>query len=408
MVILGLNAFHGDSAAAIVRDGKLVAAAEEERFRRIKHWAGFPSEAIRWCLEEAGARLADVDHVAVNQDNRANMARRASYVARTRPSLGLLAGRLKTRRRRAGAAELLEQALPGQSFKGRLHAVEHHRAHLSSAFHVSPFSEAVVASVDGFGDFASAAWGVGSGTRIDIDRRVHFPHSLGVFYQAVTQHLGFPHYGDEYKVMGLAPYGQPTLVDEMRRLVRSSEDGGFALDLNYFRHHSEGVAYQWDSGSPEYGDLFSPELEALLGARRRPDEAIEQRHMDLARSAQAVYEEAFFGILDAAHARHGLADVALAGGCANNSVANGKIRRKTPFRRVYVHAAPGDAGGAIGAAFSVWHDLGGARSFVMDHAFWGPAFSQGEISAALDARRDEIAREGCRVETVSNEAALCA
>ena len=373
MLILGLNAFHADAAACLVRDGQLVAAAEEERFRRIKHWAGFPSEAIRWCLADAGARLADIDCLAINQHSRTNMARRALYVARSRPSLGVLRGRLRgVRRKRANAVELLEQAFPGETFKGRLYPVEHHLAHLSSAFHVSPFAEAVTVSVDGFGDFASSAWGVGSGAGIRIDRRVHFPHSLGIFYQAVTQHLGFPHYGDEYKVMGLAPYGQPSFLAEMRRIVRSRADGSFELDLAYFRHHAEGVAYQWDNGCPEFADLFSPALEDLLGPRRAPDAPLDQRHKDLARSAQAAYEEVFFHLIETAQKRSGLTDIALAGGCANNSVANGKVRRRTPYRRVYVHAAPGDAGGAIGAAFAVWHRLGGQRGFVMDHASSGP------------------------------------
>ena len=408
MLILGLNAFHADAAACLVRDGKLVAAAEEERFRRIKHWAGFPSEAVRWCLQDAGIGLADIDHVALNQDTRANMPTRLLYMARTRPSLGLILGRLRVRGERASAVDLLEQLYPGEQFKGQLHAVEHHLAHLSSAFHVSPFDEAVTVSVDGFGDFASAAWGVGAGAGIRIDHRVHFPHSLGVYYQAVTQHLGFPHYGDEYKVMGLAPYGEPTFVNEMRRLVRLAPNGTFELNLRYFRHHTDGVAQQWDNGSPEFADLFSPALEELLGPRRSPDEPIDQRHKDLARSAQAVYEEAFFNLIETAQKRSGLTDIAVAGGCGNNSVANGKIRRQTAFKRVYVHAAPGDAGGAIGAAFAVWHKLGGGRGFVMDHAYWGPTFSDGDYAALLAARRDEIDAAGCEVETFDDEVALCA
>jgi carbamoyltransferase len=407
MLILGLNAFHADAAACLVRDGKLVVAAEEERFRRIKHWAGFPSEAVRWCLKDAGVGLADIDHVAINQDTRANMPRRLWYLARTRPSLGLMLGRLHTRRERANTAEMLEQTFPGESFKGRLHAVEHHLAHLSSAFHVSPFEEAVAVSVDGFGDFASAAWGVGAGAAIRIDHRVHFPHSLGIFYQAITQHLGFPHYGDEYKVMGLAPYGEPKYLDRMRRLVRPAADGAFTLDLSYFRHHTEFMPHQWENGSPEFDDLFSPALQDLLGPRRSSDAPLDQRHMDLARSAQAMYEEAFFRLIETAQTRSGLTDIALAGGCANNSVANGKIRRRTAFRRVYVHAAPGDAGGAIGAAFAVWRQLGGARDFVMDHAYWGPAFSDDDYARLLGERRDEISGAGCAVETFDDEATLC-
>ena len=407
MYILGVNAFHGDSSACIVRDGVLVAAAEEERFRRIKHWAGFPSQAIGYCLAEAGVTLAEVDHVAVNQDSRANQLRKAAYVLERRPDLGLVLGRLKNRRARAGVPELLAKAFPGQTYRAAFHPVEHHLAHLSSAFHVSPFEEAVVVSVDGFGDFASTAWGVGRGAQLAVEGRVYFPHSLGLFYQALTQYLGFPHYGDEYKVMGLAPYGQPRCLDAMRKIVRLLPSGVFALDLDYFRHHREEMPHQWTDGAPVFDDLFSPALEDLLGPRRAPDQPLEDLHRDIARSVQAMYEEAFFHLIGHLQTQTGLTDLALAGGCAANSVANGKVRRQTPFRRVYVQSAAGDAGGAIGAAYTVWSRLTGARSFVMDHAYWGPGYGDDELSALLGARRGELAAGGCTVRRLDDEAALC-
>jgi carbamoyltransferase len=407
MIILGLNAFHADSSAALVRDGRLIAAAEEERFRRVKHWAGFPSQAVAYCLREAGARLSDVDHIAFNQDSRANLSRKILYFLTKHPDLSLVLNRIRTRRTRAGIPVLLERAFPGQSVHGALHRVEHHLAHLSSAFHVCPFDEAAVVSIDGFGDFSSAAWGAADGGEIAIHDRVYFPHSLGVFYQALTQYLGFPHYGDEYKVMGLAPYGRPSCLDAMRRMVRLLPGGGFELDLQFFRHHREDVSYQWTDGSPEFGDLFAPALEELLGPRRDPADPLEDRHRDIARSAQAMYEETFFRLLNALQKSYGLTDIALAGGCAMNSVANGKIRRMTPFRRVYVQAAAGDAGGAIGSAFAVWHKLGGRRTFVMDHAYWGPSFGAEVIAQLLARSRSELAAAGCTVEEITNEAALC-
>lgn len=407
MIILGLNAFHADAAACLVRDGVLIAAAEEERFRRVKHWAGFPSEAIRWCLAEAGTKLSDVDQVALNQDSGANMWQRAQYVAGSRPDLKFLLNRFRNRQARAGVDRLLEETFPGDSFRGQLHPVEHHLAHLSSAFHVSPFREAVAVSVDGFGDFASSAWGIGRDTRIDVTNRVFFPHSLGIFYQAITQFLGFLQYGDEYKVMGLAPYGQPTYVKELRRLVELLPDGRFALRTEYFRHHKQSAPFQWENGSPEFDELFSEGLVELLGPRRTRGDALEQRHMDLARSAQAVYEEAFFHLLEGARGSSGLTDIVIAGGCGNNSVANGKIRRLTPFQRVYVHAAPGDQGGAIGAAFAVWHQLGGARKFSMDHAYWGPSFSDAECGRLLDARAEALEAEGCVITHAADRRSLC-
>jgi carbamoyltransferase len=407
MIILGLNAFHGDSAAALVRDGVLLAAAEEERFCRVKHWAGFPSQSIAYCLREGGLRLADVQHVAVNQDDRAHRLRKLAYVAAHPPGVDLMLSRLRNRRRRQQLPELLAEAYPADNFRGAFHNVEHHLAHLSSAFHVSPFEEAVVVSVDGFGDFSSAAWGVGRNNNISVTGRVYFPHSLGIFYQALTQYLGFPYYGDEYKAMGLAPYGSPSRMEAMGEIVKLAKDGAFTLDLAYFRHHRERIAYSWDSGSPEFGDLFSPALEELLGPRRRPQDPLEERHRDIARSVQARYEEAFFHLIGPLQQRFGLSDIALAGGCAMNSVANGKIRRMTPFRRVYVQSAAGDAGGAIGAAYVVWHRLGGHRSFVMDHAFWGPQFGRTEITRLLSERREEIVQSGCAIEEIGDEDELC-
>jgi carbamoyltransferase len=407
MIILGINAFHADSSAALVKDGILLAAAEEERFRRVKHWAGFPSLSIAYCLREAGLRLGDVDHVAVNMDDRAHRMRKLGYVLGHSPNMRLVLARLRNRRKRRRLPELLTEAVPGDSFRGTFHNIEHHLAHLSSAFHVSPFDEAVVVSVDGFGDFASAAWGVGRHNEIDIAGRVYFPHSLGIFYEALTHYLGFPYYGDEYKVMGLAPYGKPAYLGEMHRIVHLIPDGTFELDLDYFTHHTKEMPYQWENAAPQAGELFSPALEALLGPRRRPEDPLEDRHRDIARSVQAKYEEAFLHLITRPQHRFGLTDIALAGGCAMNSVANGKIRRQTPFRRVYVQSAAGDAGGAIGAAYAVWHRLGGGRSFVMDHAFWGPQFSPGETTRLLAQRREEIARSGCAVEEIHDEEELC-
>jgi carbamoyltransferase len=223
----------------------------------------------------------------------------------------------------------------------------------------------------------------------------------------LTQYLGFPYYGDEYKAMGLAPYGSPSRMEAMGEIVKLTKDGAFTLDLAYFRHHRERIASAWESGSPEFGDLCSPALEELLGRRRRPQDPLEERHRDIARSVQARYEEAFFHLIGPLQQRFGLSDIALAGGCAMNSVANGKIRRMTPFRRVYVQPAAGDAGGAIGAAYVVWHRLGGDRSFVMDHAFWGPQFAPAEIARLLSERREEIAQSGCVVEEIGEEEELC-
>ena len=401
-IVLGINSFHGDASACVFVDGALVAAAEEERFRRIKHWAGFPSESIKWCLKEVGAPISSVAHIGVNQNSKASLGRKLGYVLTHRPNLGLVMDRLRNKSRRAGIRELVDSEV-GRGFGGRLHFVEHHHAHLASAFLVSPFDDAVAASVDGFGDFASAAWGFGSGGRVSLDGRVRFPHSLGIFYEALTQYLGFPHYGDEYKVMGLAPYGSPSFLDKMREVVILRTDGSFELNLEYFRHATERVAYEWESGSPSVGTLFTPRLEALLGPARRPDDAMTDRHRDIARSVQAMYEEAFFNLLNALARRYGSRNLTLAGGCAMNSVANGKVYERSPFERLYVQSAPGDAGGAIGAALlaAARAGAGAGSRFVMRHAYWGPEFGDDYLARVVKEAMSGDRAVGCTVEKLA-------
>jgi carbamoyltransferase len=322
MYILGINSFHGDASSCLILNGELLAAAEEERFLRIKHWAGFPGKSIQYCLKEAGISLSEVDHIAINQDSKANIGRKISYALTGKSGLGLILDRLSNKSKRSNILQDCANTFPHDFFSGTLHKVEHHLAHISSAFYASPFDEAVVVSVDGFGDFASTAWGFGRGTSIRVDEKVFFPHSLGIFYQALTQFIGFHNYGDEYKVMGLAPYGNPRFMSEMHKLVSLAPDGSFELNLEYFCHHNQKVSYEWESGSPSVSRLFSPKLEELLGPPRKKDEDLTQRHKDIAQSVQSMYEEAFFNLLNALYERYKSCSITLAGGCAMNSVAN--------------------------------------------------------------------------------------
>lgn len=428
MILIGLNAYHGDSSACLIRDGEIIAAAEEERFRRIKHWAGFPSQAIAYCLSEARVMLSDVDIVAVNSDPGASFLKKIEFMLRQRPDYRFIIDRLRNQVKRQSIEAELAAAFPGAPMRCKVQRVEHHLAHLASAFLVSPYREACVASIDGFGDFSSAAWGVGRGNSIEIERRVHFPHSLGVFYQALTQYLGFLHYGDEYKVMGLAPYGKPEHLGAMRQILKLKERGCFELDTRFFRHHREKIDYAWEGRAPHVGVLFSPELEDLLGPARRKDQPLEQRHRDLARSVQAMYEEVFFHLITHLHEKHRLDSLTLAGGCAMNSVANGKVLRQSPFKRLYVQSAAGDAGGAIGAAIYAWHHNRQASSGrgdagapspsllagdavigrrVMDHAYLGPSASDEEISKLLKERAAEVSSSGCEVTHIADEWHLC-
>jgi carbamoyltransferase len=389
MYILGINVFHGDVSAALLRDGDLVMAVEEERFRRIKHWAGFPTQSVRACLAAAGVDGSEIGAVAVSRDRRAHLLKKAAYVARRRPSLALVRDRLRHGRRVNSINTVLADALGvSEDRLPKIHSVEHHPAHLASSFFASPFDDAAVCAIDGFGDFVSTSLGRGTGAHLEVLERVHFPHSLGMLYTAVTQYLGFLSYGDEFKVMGLAPYGAPDFLGELRQLVTLKPNGLFKLDLQYFRHWSDGVDMEWEEGYPTMGTVYSKELERLLGPARDPKEPITPRHEAIARSLQAVYEECAFHVLDRLWTLTKNPRLAMAGGCAMNSVANGKIRANTRFEELYIQPASGDNGTALGAALWVWHQvMSNPRQFVMRHGYWGPEHQAESVVSKLEAAR---------------------
>ena len=390
MYILGINAFHADGSAVLVRDGELLIAVEEERFRRIKHWAGFPYEAIARCLEVAGIDGSQIDHVAISRDPKANLIRKAAFALSNRMKLSNIVDRTQNLRKVNLINEPLAAALGvSESDLPRIHFVEHHPSHLASAFFVSPFEDAAVSAIDGFGDYVSTSTGIGRGNKIEMLSKVVYPHSLGVLYTAVTQHLGFPHYGDEFKVMGLAPYGRPEFTDELRKLVRLEKGGRFELERKYFRHWDEGIQMEWEGGAPTIAPLYSAELERLIGPARAKGEPLTTLHENLARSLQAVYEECAFHVLNGLWERTKNPRLCLAGGCAMNSVANGKVRDKTPFRDVYIQPAAGDNGTALGAAYQVWNQiLGKPRGFIMEHGYWGTEYPDSDIESLVAARKD--------------------
>jgi carbamoyltransferase len=391
MNILGINAYHGNASAAIVCGGKLIAAVEEERFNRVKYAAGFPAQAIRYCLKEAGLELSEIDHVGVPRNPFARLATKLLYALRM-PSFAR--ERAKVLTKFTGIPKALAQAfdVDPKALTAKFHRVEHHQAHLASSFFCAPFDQAALLSADGLGDFASTMWGTGSGNRMQIEGAVAFPHSLGLYYSAVTQYLGFLKFGDEYKVMGLAAYGQPEQLEVFRQIVQFDEpakDNGFRLGLDFFTHHRTGPEMSWAEAdkTPTLGKMFSEEMGKRLGSpARASEEPLEGRHRNLAASLQARLEEVYLGMLRKLAARTRQKAVCLAGGVAFNCVANGKIFDATPFEQVYVHPAAGDAGLAVGAALYVWHQaLGNPRSFVMDHAYWGPGYSREEIRGAVAA-----------------------
>ena len=388
MLILGFNAYHGDVAAALIDNGRIVAALEEERFSRIKHVAGFPAAAMRACLGMAGATPNDVDVFAVARAKRAHFWPKVQFALRHRPGGALFRQHGATRSKAAALPSVLAGALGMDESRAaaRLRYVEHHPAHLASAFFASGFPEATCCAIDGFGDFVSVSVGDGRDNTLDVISRVYFPHSLGLLYLAITQFLGFKNWGDEYKVMGLAPYGRPRFADRIRRLLTLERGGSFELDLSYFNHWTGEVTMTWDDGAPSIPDVYTDQMRALLGNPRAPADPVDARHEDLAASLQLVFEESAFHVLRGAHAQVTRDRLCLAGGCAMNSVANGKIRAATPFREVYIQPAAGDNGTALGAALHVWnHELGGPRSEPMSHAYWGTAPGDREVRAAIEA-----------------------
>jgi carbamoyltransferase len=404
MIVLGINAYHANAAAAIVVDGRLIAAVEEERLNRVKYAAGLPARAIQFCLDRAGAKLTNVDHIAIPRDPWARLGTKLRFAVRM-PRFAL--DRVRVMRRFAGVREDLAAAfdVAPDAIRAQFHRIEHHRAHLASAFFVSPFERAAVLSADGLGDFGSFMCAAGEGTKMRVLGEVAFPHSLGMYYTALTQYLGFWKFGDEYKVMGLAAYGQPEFLDEFRRIVRAHGTLSFRLGLEYFTHQTQGSEMTWhDAGStPVLGRIFSPYLEKRLGPTRQPDEPLTARHHNIAASMQAALEEVLGSCWNGLARETGQKALCLAGGVAFNCVANGKIFDASPFEHVYVQPAAGDAGLSVGAAFAVNHQvLGRPREFTMDHAYWGPQYSPAEVRKAVDGA---AASDGAEIAAL-DEAAL--
>jgi carbamoyltransferase len=373
MNILGINAFHGDASAALVVDGKLVCAVEEERFNRIKHWAGFPADSIRWCLANVGLRPDDVDHVAISFNPRANFLKRIGFVATHWPSPSAILDRLKRQRKTLSLKDQFATALgiDRTKVRAKFHQIEHHQTHIAAGYLISPFEEAAVLSVDGMGDFTSTLTAQAQGTNWSELDRVYFPHSIGFLYTAITMYLGFPQYGDEYKVMGLAPYGQPEFADFFRQLIYP-KGNTFELNLDYFTHHKKGVRMAWNDGAPTIEPFYSRKLADKLGPGRDPNDPMTPRHDNIAKSLQVVVEEILLHLLNRLQRATGSHNVCMTGGVAMNSVANGKITTQTEFENVYVPAGAADNGTSFGAAYYVWNRLlGNRRDFVQDHAYWG-------------------------------------
>src|ERR1700693_4458766 len=378
MLILGLNMFHADASAAIVQDGEVVFAIAEERLNRIKHYAGFPALAVQSCLDAVGAKICDVDQVAVGQDSAANLTKKVQY-ALVNPAKILNFIRLRQRKESMrDVRSLLAKALATDPnvLRFQVHHLEHHIAHIASAYYCSPWEKAAGFSYDGSGDFVSTMLARCEGNDIEVLDRVFLPHSLGSFYTMICEFIGYKKYGDEGKVMGLAPYGKDTYSEQVGEVI-ALKSGGFELDLNYFMALGSNQGMQiLDDGTVCLARHFSDRMTEIFGEPTEPHSKISQRDMDLAYAMQRRFEEVFFHLLNDLHERVPLEDLSMAGGCALNSVANGKLFTETPFRRTWIQPAAGDEGLAIGAALHTYHSvLKQPRRYVMKNCSLGPEFS---------------------------------
>jgi carbamoyltransferase len=350
MIILGLNINHADTSACLIINGKVITAIEEERFVRIKHYAGLPINSIEFCLKQSELKIKDIDFITVNFSPAANLKQKTLYTVKNIFSKSTFKKILKFKNKLFHTSDL-DKYLKMNNFKGKIINVEHHMSHIASSYYNSPFKNSVGLTIDGFGDFCSSQTFLCKENKIESIKKVYFPHSLGILYQAITQFLGFKNYGDEYKVMGLASYGEPLYMSQFDELIKYDNKNLFLLNLDYFSHHSNSkFSYNFSDGIPKFQDLYSEKMKELLGKDRSPNDKIEKRHFDIAASLQSSFEKILFSILNDLYNETGIENLCLAGGCALNSKFNGLIKEKTSFKNIFIQPNAGDAGGAMGAA----------------------------------------------------------
>ncbi len=376
--LIGINFLHSDTSASIFKNNELIAAAEEERFVRIKHTSNFPENAIKYCLSVANINISQVNIISVNSNPIQSLGRKILFTLKNPNSFSLVYSSLNNMRKKISLKKLIQNLDNKNNFNGKIEYIDHHESHISSSLYFSNFNECVNLSLDGFGDFSSSAWGTFKNNKNIIDERVFFPHSLGIFYQALTQFLGFKNYGDEYKVMGLSSYGKPRFIDEISKIVYSTTNG-FELNLKYFEHHKKNIIKKNTNGQLEYDNLYSKELINLLGKERNPNDIITDKHKDIAKSAQFVYEKIFLNLLNHLYKKYKIRNLTLSGGCIMNSVANGKILKKSPFTKIYIPPNPGDAGGSIGSAVTSLKRKINKNIILKNYSYLGNKYSSKDI-----------------------------
>jgi carbamoyltransferase len=390
MYILGINAYHGDSSSCLIKDGVVVCAIEEERLRRVKHWAGFPSKAIKFCLKDQNISINEIDYITISRDTNANFLKKILYFLQHSIDLSLIFDRLLNFRKINSIKKQLAQTLEVSlsSINAKFYNIEHHRSHISSAFFASSFHESAILSIDGFGDFTSTMTAVGVGNKFKVLNKLNYPHSLGIFYTAATQFLGFHEYGDEYKVMGLAPYGKPIFIKHFEDIIKVNSDGFFSLNKKYFKHFDNGVKMDWLGGKPSIESLFTSKWIELFGKPRLEKDKIEQHHIDFASTVQRITEDIIFHILNHLYDNTRCKNICISGGVAQNSVVNGKILNNTKFENIYIPSAGHDAGTSIGSSLYLYNQiLGEKRMPEITSAYFGSRFTTKEITSILDEKK---------------------
>lgn len=353
--ILGLNIYHGDSSACIIKNGEIRFAIEEERENRIKHWAGLPLKAINACLQNEKIEFSDINYVAINTNPYSNIIHKFKYVITNPQNINIYFKRFLIKKKKRSFEKIIQKKF-NVNKKINIKFYDHHLCHHASSFFPSGLQNSLIISTDGFGDFASTTAGVGFKNNIKINHKVLFPHSLGIFYQTLTQLLGFKRYGDEYKVMGLSAYGSNKFHNEMNSLIHFKKNT-FKLNLNFFRHHNTNIDMKWDNEAPKFDNLYNNKIKDLFQYDFENND-INQNHMDLAHSIQKKYEEVIIKYIKFFKNFYEAENLSLSGGCAMNSLANRRIIKDLGFRKIYIPPAPGDAGGAIGAALLCLNEFG--------------------------------------------------
>tara|TARA_Y100000590_G_scaffold458638_1_gene613767 strand:+ start:554 stop:2284 length:1731 start_codon:yes stop_codon:yes gene_type:complete len=402
---LGINAYHGDASACLFNNADLVTAVEEERFSRVKHSGGFPAKAINYCLTNSNIEITDIDHIAINRNPKTRFLSKLIYLIKNKIKIKNIKNRAVNLKKITQIKNDFESIFK-KKVKAKIHFIDHHLSHAAGAVLFSKFENCNYITVDGFGDFVSTTTGVyKNGKFLNIDE-VLYPHSLGLFYTAITQYLGFKNYGDEYKVMGLAPYGKPIFCEEMKKIINLEKKKLFSLNLDYFVHHTDGVEMTWLDKNVNIGNVYSGKLNDLFGPAREKGQNIEQKHKDIAASAQKTYENIFLDIINNLYHKNKCINLSISGGCGMNSVANGKILENTDYKNVYVQSNPGDGGGSVGAAAYTIKKIIKNVKFENDTPFLGPSFSSSEVNKTIQKNQTFLDKENIEVNFYNEEEKL--